>query len=183
MRMFTAKPILLIATLCASSTTFASLNLHGEAGSEFTNLSASFGAEHPGMAVSGNWAHSDNDGDTAGLGLGYNFNLGPFLLTAGGKALYLNPKDGDEGYAIALGGGAQLPLGDFVTLFGESYYSPDSMSSGVNDYLEANAGVRINIIKSMNIEAGYRYINMTGKHNHRDNKLADGAYAGFNFRF
>ncbi|CAM8126908.1 YfaZ [Klebsiella michiganensis] len=94
MRMFTAKPILLIATLCASSTTFASLNLHGEAGSAFTNLSASFGAEHPGMTVSGNWAHSDNDGDTAGLGLGYNFNLGPFLLTAGGKALYLNPKDG-----------------------------------------------------------------------------------------
>lgn len=76
MRMFTAKPILLIATLCASSTTFASLNLHGEAGSAFTNLSASFGAEHPGMTVSGNWAHSDNDGDTAGLGLGYNFNLG-----------------------------------------------------------------------------------------------------------
>lgn len=123
-----------------------------------------------------------NDGDTAGLGLGYNFNLVPFLLTAGGKALYLNPKDGDEGYAIALGGGAQLPPGDFVTLFGESYYSPDSMSSGVNDYLEANAGVRMNIIKSMNIEAGYRYINMAGKHNPRDNKLADGAYAGFNFR-
>lgn len=51
MRMFTAKPILLIATLCASSTAFASLNLHGEAGSEFTNLSASFGAEHPGMTT------------------------------------------------------------------------------------------------------------------------------------
>lgn len=31
------------------------LNLHGEAGSELTNLSASFGAEHPGMTVSGNW--------------------------------------------------------------------------------------------------------------------------------
>ena len=55
--------------------------------------------------------------------MGYNFDLGPFLLTAGGKAVYLNPNDGDEGYAIALGGGAQLPLGDFFTLFGEAYYS------------------------------------------------------------
>ena len=58
MRMFTAKPILLIATLCTSSTAFASLNLHGEAGSEFTNLSASFGAEHPAwpLAVTGRTA-------------------------------------------------------------------------------------------------------------------------------
>ncbi len=24
--------------------------------------------------------------------MGYNFNLGPFLMTPGGKAVYLNPK-------------------------------------------------------------------------------------------
>ncbi|MCR1575618.1 hypothetical protein C0Q87_17050 [Klebsiella aerogenes] len=70
-----------------------------------------------------------------------------------------------------------------VSLHGEAYYSPDSMSSGVDEYLEANAGLRVNIIKSMSIEAGYRYIDMAGKHDHRDNVLADGAYAGFNFRF
>ncbi|EIW8579736.1 porin [Klebsiella aerogenes] len=183
MSMFRLKSILLIAALSASSATFASVNLHGEAGSEFTNLSASFNPQAPGMTFNGNWAHSDNDGDTVGLGMGYNFDLGPFLLTAGGKVVYLNPNDGDEGYAIALGGGAQLPLGDFFTLFGEAYYSPDSMSSGVDEYLEANAGLRVNIIKSMSIEAGYRYIDMAGKHDHRDNVLADGAYAGFNFRF
>ncbi len=68
------------------------------------------------MTFNGNWAHSDNDGDVAGLGMGYNFNLGPFLLTLGGKALYLNPQDSDEGYAVALGGGAQLPLGQYFTL-------------------------------------------------------------------
>ena len=183
MSMFRLKSILLIAALSASSAAFASVNLHGEAGSEFTNLSASFNPQAPGMTFNGNWAHSDNDGDTVGLGMGYNFDLGPFLLTAGGKAVYLNPNDGDEGYAIALGGGAQLPLGDFFTLFGEAYYSPDSMSSGVDEYLEANAGLRVNIIKSMSIEAGYRSIDMAGKHDHRDNVLADGAYAGFNFRF
>ena len=167
MSMFRLKSILLIAALSASSATFASVSLHGEAGSEFTNLSASFNPQAPGMTFNGNWAHSDNDGDTVGLGMGYNFD----------------PNDGDEGYAIALGGGAQLPLGDFFTLFGEAYYSPDSMSSGVDEYLEANAGLRVNIIKSMSIEAGYRYIDMAGKHDHRDNVLADGAYAGFNFRF
>ena len=49
------------------------------------------------MTFSSQWAHSDNDGDSAGLGMGYNFNVGPFLMTLGGKAVYLNPKDGDEG--------------------------------------------------------------------------------------
>lgn len=183
MSMFTSKSVLLVAALCASGAASASVNLHGEAGEEFTHLSASFNADDPGMTFNGSWAHSDNDGDIAGLGMGYNFDLGPFLLTMGGKALYLNPQDSDEGYAIALGGGAQLPLGDFFTLLGEAYYSPDSMSSGVDDYVEANAGVRINVIKSLSIEAGYRYMDMAGKDSHRDNTLADGAYAGFNFRF
>ena len=36
---------------------------------------------------------------------------------------------------------------------------------------------------SLNIEAGYRYIDMAGKEGNRDNTLADGAYAGVNFRF
>ncbi len=93
MSMITPKSVLLVAALGASSAACASVNLHGEAGEEFTNLSASFGAEEPGMTFNGNWAHSDNDGDVAGLGMGYNFNLGPFLLTLGGKALYLNPQD------------------------------------------------------------------------------------------
>ena len=97
MSMITPKSVLLVAALGASSAACASVNLHGEAGEEFTNLSASFGAEEPGMTFNGNWAHSDNDGDVAGLGMGYNFNLGPFLLTLGGKALYLNPQDSDEG--------------------------------------------------------------------------------------
>jgi hypothetical protein len=62
----------------ASSAACASVNLHGEAGAEFTNLSASFGAGEPGMTFNTQWAHSDNDGDSVGLGMGYNFNLGPF---------------------------------------------------------------------------------------------------------
>ena len=183
MRMFNLKTVVLVAAMGAAATANASMNLHGEAGSEFTNLSASFGADNPGLTFNGNWAHSDDDGDVAGLGMGLNLPLGPVLFTVGGKALYLNPKDGDEGYAVAVGGGAQVPLGDFITVFGEGYYSPDSLSSGVDEYVEANAGVRLRVIKSMSIEAGYRYVDMAGKNGHRDNKLADGAYAGFNFSF
>jgi len=181
--MFKLKAALLVAALGTAAAANASINPHGEAGEEFTNLSASFGANDPGLTFNGNWAHSDDDGDVAGLGMGFNLPLGPVLFTLGGKALYLNPKDGDEGYAVAVGGGAQVPLGDFITVFGDYYYSPDSLSSGVDDYMEANAGVRVRVIKSVSIEGGYRYIDMDGKNGNRDNKLADGAYAGVSFSF
>lgn len=99
MKSIAAKMVAVTIALGASSAACAAVNLHGEAGAEFTNLSASFGAGEPGMTFSSQWAHSDNDGDSVGLGMGYNFNVGPFLMTLGGKAVYLNPKDGDEGYA------------------------------------------------------------------------------------
>lgn len=114
MKSIAPKMVALMIAVGASGAACASVNLHGEAGSEFTNLSASFGAGEPGMTFNTQWAHSDNDGDTIGLGMGYNFNLGPFLMTLGGKGIYLNPKDGDEGYAIAAGGGAELPLGQVL---------------------------------------------------------------------
>jgi len=66
---------------------------------------------------------------------------------------------------------------------GEYYYSPDSLSSGVNDYREANAGARLTIIRPLSIEAGYRYVELTGKEGNRDNAVADGPYVGVNASF
>ena len=68
------------------------ISVTGEAGEHYTNLGVGFGTESTGLAVSGNWLHSDNDGDAAGLGLGLNIPLGPFLATVGGKGIYTNPK-------------------------------------------------------------------------------------------
>lgn len=74
-------------------------------------------------ALSGNWTHNDDDGDAAGVGLGLNLPLGPLMATVGGKGVYTNPNDGDEGYAAAVGGGLQWQIGDSFRLFGEYYYS------------------------------------------------------------
>ncbi len=49
--------------------------------------------------------------------------------------------------------------------------------------MEANAGVRLNVLPSLNIEAGYRYIDMAGKDGNRDNTLADGATPGLTSAF
>lgn len=92
------KSILLgLAGMMFVSTAAHAISVTGQAGEHYTNLGVGFGTESSGLAVTGNWMHSDNDGDAAGLGLGLNIPLGPFLATVGGKGVYTNPKSGDEG--------------------------------------------------------------------------------------
>ncbi|QRG80501.1 YfaZ family outer membrane protein [Citrobacter sp. R56] len=159
------------------------ISISGQAGEEYTNLAVGIGTESSGLALSGNWMHSDDDGDTAGLGLGVNIPLGPFMATVGGKGLWTNPQDNDEGYAAAVGGGLQWKIGQNFNLFGEYYYSPDSLSSGIESYEEANAGARLNILRPLSIEAGYRYLTLTGKDGAPDNTIADGPYVGVSASF
>lgn len=93
------------------------------------------------------------------------------------------PQDNDEGYAAAVGGGLQWKIGQNFNLFGEYYYSPDSLSSGIESYEEANAGARLNILRPLSIEAGYRYLTLTGKDGAPDNTIADGPYVGVSASF
>ncbi|AVE58961.1 porin [Citrobacter koseri] len=178
------KSILLgVAGLLFASASANAMSISGQAGKDYTNVGVGFGTESTGLALSGNWMHNDDDGDAAGVGLGLNIPLGPLLATVGGKGVYTNPNDGDEGYAAAVGGGLQWKIGDSFRLFGEYYYSPDSLSSGIDSYEEANAGARFTIMRPLSIEAGYRYLNLAGKDGNRDNAIADGPYVGVNASF
>ncbi|MCU6665217.1 MAG: YfaZ family outer membrane protein [Silvania sp.] len=159
------------------------ISISGQAGEDYTNLGFGFGTETSGLALSGNWTNNDDEGDIASLGLGLNIPLGPFLATVGGKGIYTNPKAGDEGYAAAVGGGLQWKIGDSFALFGEYYYSPDSLSSGIDSYEEANAGARWTIMRPITLEAGYRYLNLSGKDGDRDSAIADGPYVGVSAGF
>ncbi|WP_123709381.1 YfaZ family outer membrane protein [Raoultella terrigena] len=172
-----------LAGMMLVSTAANAIGVTGQAGEHYTNLGVGFGSESTGLAVTGNWMHSDNDGDAAGLGLGLNIPLGPFLATVGGKGVYTNPKSGDEGYAAAVGGGLQWKIGDSFRLFGEYYYSPDSLSSGIQSYQEANAGASWTVMRPLSIEAGYRYLTLEGKDGNKDNTIADGPYVGVSASF
>ncbi|AWR62805.1 TPA: hypothetical protein NEG33_002452 [Klebsiella pneumoniae] len=172
-----------LAGMMMVSSAAHAISVTGEAGEHYTNLGVGFGTESTGLAVSGNWLHSDNDGDAAGLGLGLNIPLGPFLATVGGKGIYTNPKQGDEGYAAAVGGGLQWKIGDSFRLYGDYYYSPDSLSSGIDSYQEANVGASWTIMRPLSIQAGYRYLNLAGKDGNRDNIIADGPYIGASASF
>ena len=166
-----------LAGMLLVSASVNAMSISGQAGKEYTNIGVGFGTESTGLALSGNWTHNDDDGDVAGVGLGLNLPLGPLMATVGGKGVYTNPNYGDEGYAAAVGGGLQWKIGNSFRLFGEYYYSPDSLSSGIQSYEEANAGARYTIMRPVSIEAGYRYLNLSGndltKLDVSNNKLLD----------
>ena len=138
----------------------------------------------PAWPVSGNWLHSDNDGDAAGLGLGLNIPLGPFLATVGGKGIYTNPKQGDEGYAAAdrrrpaVENRRQLPPVRRLLLL-----SGFALQRAYDSYQEANVGASWTIMRPLSIQAGYRYLNLAGKDGNRDNTIADGPYIGASASF
>ena len=101
-----------LAGMLLVSASVNAMSISGQAGKEYTNIGVGFGTESTGLALSGNWTHNDDDGDAAGVGLGLNLPLGPLMATVGGKGVYTNPNDGDEGYAAAVGGGLQWQIGD-----------------------------------------------------------------------
>lgn len=183
MKFIVVKMVVVMIVLGVSSVVCVVVNLYGEVGVEFINLFVSFGVGELGMMFSFQWVYSDNDGDSVGLGMGYNFNFGFFLMILGGKVVYLNLKDGDEGYVIVVGGGVEFFFGQYFMFFGEGYYLLDLMFSGVEDYVEVNVGVCFNVFFFLNIEVGYCYIDMVGKDGNCDNMLVDGVYVGVNFCF
>ncbi|VEB96181.1 YfaZ precursor [Cedecea lapagei] len=54
----------------------SAIGVNAEVGKEYTNLGVGFGTESSGIAVTGNYAHNDDNGDAVGVGLGFNIPLG-----------------------------------------------------------------------------------------------------------
>lgn len=51
------------------------------------------GKSSSGLYAESNWLKNTDDGtQTGGVGAGYNLEVGPVMLNAGAKAIYLGPK-------------------------------------------------------------------------------------------
>jgi len=152
-------------------------------GKNYTDLHVGLGTNTPGFALSGDWLRSDHDGSTGSLGLGYNVAVGDIMLSPAVKAISTNPKDSKDGYAIAVGGGVRVPVTKMFNVYGQYFYSPDSLSSHIDDYQEASAGVTFQPISLVDVSVGYKYMAMNGKNGNKDNVVADGPYVGAALHF
>jgi hypothetical protein len=85
--------ILILSALTAVSGSALAMGGSIEQGKNFTNLNVEMGKSTSGLYTEGNWLKNTDDGTTTGgVGAGYNFEVGPVMLNAGAKALYVGPK-------------------------------------------------------------------------------------------
>ena len=95
--------------------TSANVGFTVEQGKNFTNLNMEMGKSSSGLYAESHWLKNTDDGSqTGGVGAGYNLEVGPVMLNAGAKAIYLGPKKGDNGVAFPVGGGVNVALTDSI---------------------------------------------------------------------
>ncbi|HIB5501135.1 TPA: YfaZ family outer membrane protein, partial [Klebsiella pneumoniae] len=112
--------ILILAALTAVSGSAMAVGFTVEQGKNFTNLNMEMGKSSSGLYAESHWLKNTDDGSqTGGVGAGYNLEVGPVMLNAGAKAIYLGPKKGDNGVAFPVGGGVNVALTDSIHVFGE----------------------------------------------------------------
>ncbi|MEQ4923031.1 YfaZ family outer membrane protein [Proteus hauseri] len=169
------------AMLFAGTANAASVNF--QVGDHYTDLRGGLGNPNSGLSFNGNWARSDHDGQIGTLGAKFALPLGPFSASVGGKAVYLSPKDGDDGAALAGGVGLNWDVLPSLSVYGELYGSPEGLTSGSESYYEADVGAQLTVFKPLHVNAGYRVIEIENSHNRSNNKLADGFYLGAGLSF
>ena len=88
-----------------------------------------------------------------------------------------------QGFAVALGGGAQYSFNSMWGLYGEYYYAPEGLTDHLDSYQEAAGGLSFTPISLLNLRVGYQYIELNNKGGRKDNVLVDGPYVGASLRF
>lgn len=171
-----ASSLLLVGTANA-------ISMDAQVGKHYTDVRAGLGNPDFGLSFNGNWARSDHDGQLGSLGAKFALPLGPITASVGGKALYLSPKNGDDGAALAGGVGLKWTFFPSLDLYGEAYASPQGLTSGSKSYYEADVGAQYTIFKPLHVNAGYRVIEIQNSHNRINNKIADGFYLGAGLSF
>ncbi len=170
------------AVLLMASTAAQAISSGGELGRHYTRVGIGLGTDSPGLGLSGTWVDNDKQGTVTGMGLDYRIPLGPVMVAAGGRALYTSPNFSEDGLVLAVGGGASFTFFPMFSLYGDYYYSPDSLSSGLKNYTEASAGLRFTPIMLASVSLGYRYLMLEGRNSHRS-RIADGIYLGGSVHF
>lgn len=172
-----------LALIAASGSAFA-LGFTSEVGKDYTNLDMELGKSSSGLYLQSNWVKNIKDGaQVGGVGAGYNLALGPLMLNAGAKALYIGPKKGDNGMVFPIGGGVTYNVTDSIAIYGEGYSAPQGLGNSVKNYAEANGGVSWAPFTPLTVKVGYRYAGVDGKGGRPSHTLFDGVYAGAGLTF
>ena len=105
------------------------------------------------------------------------------MFNLGTKAVYIEPRKGDNGIAFPVGGGVNISLFDGLAIYGEGYSATKSQANSVKNYVEANAGMSWQPITPVMVKVGYRHVSVDGEKGRPGHTLIDGPYAGVGLTF
>ncbi|MGL9759925.1 MAG: YfaZ family outer membrane protein [Symbiopectobacterium sp.] len=177
--------IALAGSLLLTKATAQAISRFGEASDDHAGASAGFGLGVSDLGTNVSYSHGKDNNDVYGFGLGYTLPLGAASLTVtvGGKALYLNQQHATDGYGVALGGGLRFPINRYFSLYGVCASRVLQPYRLLFRSLEVKGGVRWQVLRPLNLDLGYRYINISSNSGRSDNKVADTFYLGAGFHF
>lgn len=111
-----------------------------------------------------------------------NTAIGQLDIKLGLKGVWLE-SDFDDGMALALGGGLELPIADKISVYADLYYASGKLSfSDLEDYREYAFGVKANVIENGELTLGYGSIEVDTD-NYDDVELEDGVVFKIAFGF
>lgn len=140
------------------------------------------------LGLSGEWTRSEDADQVFALGFGPTLPLGPLRIGAQAKALYLDIGGGTsqlrDGLGGAVQGNARLSVGPMIDVFASAAYAPaDLLPSRAQGYRMATAGVSVQVLNPLRIQAGYRYEVVEGAGDRRNLRLADDVFVGAILKF
>lgn len=137
------------------------------------------GKSSSGVYLESNWLKNTDDGtQTGGVGAGYNLGLGPVMLNAGAKAIYLGPKKGDNGVAFPIGGGVNVALTDSIHVYGEGYVAPEGLNNSVKKLRRSQRRRKLDANYASDPESGLPPRERGRQDGRPGHTLIDGAYVG-----
>lgn len=156
------------------------------------SLDTSLGAEYlsldfnhqitPRVSVTAHLLNNFDHDDTQGsIGMGYTLPLGAASVTMGGRANWLALDGHSDEMTLSMGGDLQIPVGQSLALYGSAYWGPFA-TGRVDESFDGRIGVNWRVMKSVAIDAGYRYSTVEFENGHQHD-LADGVYAGVKVMF
>ncbi|WP_019529554.1 YfaZ family outer membrane protein [Dasania marina] len=185
------KNLLKSVVLCSACISYNAIadNFNLSISDESFGIGASFDPVGENSSVDINLLH-DDDFDLLRLGFYVDViadqsdikTIHQLDLKLGLKGVVLE-SDFDDGMALAVGGSAELPIADKISVFAHLYYASGKLSfNDLEKYQEWSMGVKAKVIKNGEISLGYGSIEVDTDHV-KNAELEDGVVFKIAFGF
>lgn len=114
---------------------------------------------------------------------GYLIAIRPFYVIPSVRTSYITFSGQDAGYALSPGIGVVWPMFRSAWLFADYHLAPDALTFRMHGYQDLRLGTGAALMRSLQVQAGYRSLTLDGQYGQPDRRLANGWFIGARYLF